>query len=295
MVAQAKIFRVLKLISLLKSKSRSIKDLALSLDTTTRSIYRYLELLEQVGFLIDKDFNNRYFIHTSEDEADDQLSFSSEEAGMLKELIRTGARNHPLKETLLKKLYLNSELSILSKNLFNARLGILVNKIGESLRYKNQVIFKDYHSAHSDVVRDRLVEPVYFSENYEDIIAFDTEDMLNKHFKLDRIGDVIILDKPQKNQDKHQKLKTDMFGMSGDHETWITLKMGLRAYVLMREEYPGSIPFLTKQESNYIFHGPVLSFLGIGRFVMGLMDIIKVENPKEFNKYLNQVVDKKSF
>jgi len=67
MVAQQKLLRVLRLITLLKSRSKTIAELAESMETTTRTIYRYLDLLEEVGFLIDKDWNGRYFIHTARD------------------------------------------------------------------------------------------------------------------------------------------------------------------------------------------------------------------------------------
>ena len=54
--------------------------------------------------------------------------------------------------------------------------------------------------------------------------------------------------------------------------------MTLRAYLLLREEFPRSIPYLSKDEATgeYIFNGPVYSFDGIGRFVMGLVDEIEI-------------------
>lgn len=166
MVAQYKILRVLKLIGLLKSRSKSISQLADSLETTTRTIYRYLELLEEVGFIVDKDFHNRYFIHTEEESR--ETEFTNEEAGLVKELIQSGARGHPLQETLLKKLYLNSDLKTISQNLLKARLGILVDRLGQAIREERLVVLRNYHSAHSDQISDRKVEPIYLTPNFDD-------------------------------------------------------------------------------------------------------------------------------
>lgn len=255
------------------------------MDITERSVYRYLDLLEEVGFIVDKDFDNRYFIHVEEDDKS-EFNFSTEESVLLKNLILSGAGHHPLKENLLKKLYLNSDLKTISNNLEKARLGALITKINEAIHTQRQVILKQYHSAHSNEIRDRLIEPFDLSENMEDITAFDPDDNSIKHFKLERIGDVYLLNKKQKNIDSHKQSKTDMFGLSGDKEIWIKLKLRLRSYLLLREEYPRAIPYLKKEEDQYFFSGPVYSFDGIGRFVLGLMDCITILGPGSFKTYI---------
>lgn len=263
MIAQYKLLRVLKLIGLLKSRSKSISQLADSLETTTRTIYRYLELLEEVGFIVDKDFHNRYFIHTEEQAQ--ETEFTNEEAILVKELIQSGARGHPLQDTLLKKLYLNSDLKTISQNLLKARLGILVDRLGQAMREERLVVLRNYHSANSDQINDRKVEPIYLTPNFDAVVSLDQADQKNKHFKLERIGEVVILDQPHKYQHLHQKIQTDIFGMTAEREIWVSLKMNLRAYLLMREEVPLSVPFLKKEGDTYSFYGPVGSFEGIAR------------------------------
>jgi predicted DNA-binding transcriptional regulator YafY len=286
MVAQAKILRVLKLISILKSRSKTIKQIASTLEITERSVYRYLDLLTEVGFLVDKDFEDRYFIHVEEDEKSN-FNFSTEESSLLKELISAGATNHPLKETLLKKLYLNSDLKSISRNLEKARLGMLVGKINEGITLQKQVVLKSYHSANSNEIKDRLVEPITLGELYDEVIAFDTSDRKVKHFKLERISSVIILSKSQRNTSSHAQAKSDIFGIDGTSETWIKLRLNLRSYLLLREEFPKSIPYLKKEE-EYLFNGPVRSFNGIGRFVLGLMDSVEIVGPPKFKNYIKE-------
>ena len=69
------------------------------------------------------------------------------------------------------------------------------------------------------------------------------------------------------------------------------MQLSLRAYVLLREEYPLALPYLEKENDEpktFTFHGPVLTFKGVGRFVMGLADEVRIVNPKEFKTYIRE-------
>lgn len=63
MLNQHKILRVLQLISLLQQEPpKSIQHLGSILKNTHRTIYRYLDLLWELGFDLQRDHNNKYFI-----------------------------------------------------------------------------------------------------------------------------------------------------------------------------------------------------------------------------------------
>ncbi len=284
-IPQAKLLRLFQIIAVLKAGHWTIRQLAERFDTSERTIYRYINLLEEVDFLIEKDFENRYFIITSEDDPS-QTQFSVEETRLMKKLIQSGTSDNPLRNLLLKKLSLNSELDSMPRLFLKARLGKFVDELADAIRDKQQVVLKNYHSAHSNEIRDRLVEPIHFGDNYQSIMALDTADKTCKQFKLDRIGEVIILDKSFAFESSHKKNQTDIFGFTGDANTWVTLELSLRAYLLMREEYPLAVPFLTKQEDHYLFHGPVASFEGVGRFTLGLIDEIRIKSPDSFIIFL---------
>lgn len=291
-VEQAKILRVFKLIGLLKSRPRTIEILAEELETTSRTIYRYIKLLEELGFIIDKDWHNQYFIHKTQEEEDKNLFFTEVEAVLMKELISSSLAHHPLKESLQKKLFLHSDLKGIPEQLFKARLGKLVEQIVNAIDHKSQVILKSYHSGHSGIIRDRLIEPFDFGSSYETVIAFEPESGQNKHYKIERIGDVVELEKEWQCEKKHEKPSSDIFGISGEDSIEIRLSMTLKAYLLLREEYPKSIPFLQKseeEENKYIFIGPVNGLKGIGRFVMGLMNEITIISPDDLNVYINDI------
>lgn len=290
-IPQAKLLRLFQIIGVLKGGHWTIRQLAERFDTSERTIYRYINLLEEVDFLVEKDFENRYFIITSEDDPS-QSQFSVEETRLIKKLIQSGTTDNPLRNLLLKKLSLNSELDSMPRLFLRARLGKIVEQLAEAIRNKQQVVLKNYHSAHSGEIRDRLVEPIHFGDNYQSIMALDTADKICKQFKLDRIGEVINLQKPFAHESLHQKNQTDIFGFTGDANTWITLELSLRAYLLLREEFPLALPFLSKEEDHYLFHGPVANFEGVGRFTLGLIDEIRIKAPTEFVTFIKDKITK---
>lgn len=286
-IPQAKLLRLFQIIAVLKSGHWTIKQLADRFDTSERTIYRYINLLEEVDFLIEKDFDNRYFIITSEDDPS-QSQFSLEEMKLIKKLIQSGTADNPLKNRLLKKLSLNSEIDSVPRLFVKARIGKFVDELAGAIKDKRQVVLRNYHSANSNEIRDRLVEPVHFGDNYQSIVALDTTDKVCKQFKLDRVGEVVVMEKIFQHEDLHRKNQSDIFGFTGDASTWVTLHLSLRAYLLLREEFPLSVPYLEKREDEYVFHGPVASFDGVGRFVLGLMDEIQIGGPGSFVKFLQE-------
>lgn len=293
MIPQAKILRIFQLIGLLKSGGRTVRQLAQQLDTTDRTIYRYFKLLEEIGFIIDQDFHGRYFVHREDGESPEDR-FTLEEVSILRQLIQTAASSHPLKGNLLKKLAFHSEAKELPEQFLKLRVAKAFRILNDAIESGQQVILKSYHSANSAEITDRLVEPFQFGEGFQSVQALDTKDKQCKFFKLERIGDVVILEKPFKYAKLHKKSNTDIFGISGRKETWVTLQLSLRAYVLMREEYPLALPYLDKENDEpktFTFNGPVLTFKGVGRFVMGLADEIKVIGPKEFKLYVKEKLD----
>jgi proteasome accessory factor C len=121
-------------------------------------------------------------------------------------------------------------------------------------------------------------------------MALDTQDKVCKQFKMDRIGEVISLGKPYQFQSLHKNTNTDIFGFSGDGNIWVILKLSMRAYLLMTEEFPLSIPYLEKKEDHYTFNGPVANLEGIGRFVMGLIDEITLISPDTFKEFIDRKI-----
>jgi proteasome accessory factor C len=289
-IPQTKLLRLFQIIAVLKTGRWSIKSLAERFDTSERTIYRYIKLLEEIELLIEKDFDGKYFIHSSADELG-ASEFTIEEMKLIKKLIQTEVDNNPLKELLLKKLSLNSELDKVPNLIVHARRGKLVEQIAQSIKDKKQIVLRNYHSANSSEITDRLVEPIGFGDNYQTVISLDTKDKQTKQFKIDRIGEIVVNEKDFQFEKLHQKTTTDIFGMSGGKSIWITLDLRMRSYLLLREEHPLSIPYIEKRDEGfYQFHGPVNNFDGVGRFVLGLIDEVEIVGPEEFKKHVKSKI-----
>lgn len=61
-VPQAKMVRLLTLIGLLSKKRMTVVEIAERFDVHVRTAYRYMDLFELSGIIIEKDFYNRYYI-----------------------------------------------------------------------------------------------------------------------------------------------------------------------------------------------------------------------------------------
>ncbi|MFL0686119.1 MAG: helix-turn-helix transcriptional regulator, partial [Algoriphagus aquaeductus] len=175
-IEQQKILRVFKLINLLQGTiGKPVHRLAELLETDERTIYRYFKLLEALGFVVVKEFSKykiqerpEYLPGTST-----YSTFSSEENQWLKGLIESQGKGNLLKDSILQKLQLKSEVKQGSEHLFKAHLGRQVDLIGQAMTLKRRVWLKEYYSLSSDTVSDRLVEPVGFGSDYEHIHAFE--------------------------------------------------------------------------------------------------------------------------
>ena len=272
MYNQHKILRVFQLINLLKSKpAKSIRTLAKTLEIDSRSVYRYFDLLRELGFQLEKDSFNRFCILA--DEMEEGFMFTAEESVWLKELISTLGNGHPLRDGLLKKLYVNSEIKIQGKHLFKAHLSKLVEQANQAIQAKQQVLIKRYYSANSQNIEDRLVEPIHFTDNYQHLVAYEVESKTIKHFHIERVTDIELIDKPFQHADQHRISETDVFGFGNSGQIHkIDLYLSLRAYVFLKEEYPLTIPYLSydKKRDQYRLQVEVNNLAPVQRFVNGL-------------------------
>lgn len=284
-IPQTKLLRLFQIIGVLKTGRWTTQQLADRFDTSKRTIYRYLKLLEEVEFLVETDFENRYFIVTTDDDPL-QAQFTIEEMSLIKEMILATATDTPVKDNLLRKLKLNSQLDAMPALFLKSHLGTVVERLSEAIRDKQAVLLRNYHSANSNEIRDRKVEPIHFGANFESVIALDIDDKICKQFKLDRLMEVVLLNQAFAYQDLHRKTNMDIFGFTGNDTLWITLSLSMRAYLLLREEHPLAIPYIEKQVDKYVFNGPVAGFEGAARFVLGLIDEVRIEAPAEFGAFV---------
>lgn len=101
---QNKIHRALKLISMLENESPlSIKFLANYFLISERSIYRYLNLIKELGFELKKTKSNKYYIF-KELHNDYKVFLNNDEIALLKDLISKSNIISSRKQDLINKL-----------------------------------------------------------------------------------------------------------------------------------------------------------------------------------------------
>lgn len=293
MLNQHKILRVLQLISLLqKEPSKSIKFLAGILDSTDRTVYRYLDLVKELGFDLQRDAHNRFFIVSEEN--NETTNFTNEEASLLRELLLSSGTKSILKDALLKKIYLKSEIVIQGNHLLNAHLGKIVSDLSKAITEHKQVVLKKYQSANSNTITDRLVEPISFTDNYTSLCAFEVDTAKNKYFNIERITEVEVLQKQNEFENQHQLDTPDAFGFTAMNGLPfdIDIKLNLRAFMLLKQQHPMVVPFV-KQEpktNHYRLKISINNPKPVIRFVLGLLDDVEIIGSIEFKDYLKNYV-----
>ncbi|MGO4818223.1 helix-turn-helix transcriptional regulator [Flavobacterium sp. W22_SRS_FP1] len=293
MLNQHKILRVLQLISLLKKEPpKSIKFLAGILESTDRTVYRYLDLVKELGFDLQRDSHNHFFIVSEVD--NETIDFTNEEASLLRDLLLSSGTKSNLKDALLRKIYLKSEIVIQGNNLLNANLGKIVSDLSKAIGEHKQVVLKKYQSANSNTITDRLVEPISFTDNYTSLCAFEVETAKNKYFNIERITEVELLQKQSEFESQHHLDTPDAFGFTALNGLPfdIDIRLNLRAFVLLKQEYPTVVTFV-KQEpktSNYRLKMNINNPKPVIRFVLGLLDDVEIIGSVAFKDYIKNYV-----
>lgn len=292
---QPKIERLLRLMKMLTANNRyTIEDLADKLEMSPRTVYRYIDTFREAGFVVKKSGNyikldkqSPYFKDISQ-----LVHFTDEEAHILKSAIESIDENNVIKQNLKSKLYSVYDYKILAECVTKGSNAKNVNSIVEAMENRKQIVLKNYKSANSGHISDRIIEPYEFTTNYIQVWGYEVGSGVNKIYKISRIGEVEILDKDWENESQHKTAYMDIFRYSSFNQFSVKLQMGLRAASLLVEEYPLSEKYLQKiSESQYILDIKVASYEGVGRFVLGLLDDIDVLHSPEFVEFLSKRID----
>ncbi len=275
MFNQNRIYRIFRLINLLKSAPiKSIKRIANSLEISERSTYRYLELLSDAGFNIQKDSSNKYWID------DNKIpSFTKEEIDLINQSISSNSNKNPLVKSIRLKLNNMGEVNQFSSLIVENHHAKIVSIINESIDLKQQVILIKYQSASSETVSDRLIEPITFSDNYDSFSAFELESQTIKSFKVERIGNVELLNTKFECEQLHVVVDRDIFGFNGAGKSFdIKLELSMRAMLWLKDDYPISVDYISQiSDDKWILMTKVYSMEPVHRLIRSMPeDIISI-------------------
>lgn len=292
---QPKIERLLRLMMLLTgNRIYSVLELAKSLQTTNRTIYRYIDTLKEAGFLFIRDNGgvklnkeSPYFKDISQ-----LIHFTKEEAYILKSAIENIDETNLLKQNLKRKLYSVYDYKMLANTVVKGKNSAIVNHLVEAIESNQQVMLRNYSSPNSKNVSNRLIEPFAFTTNYIQVWAYEPTKQQNKLFNLSRIEQVDVLNQSWQYLSQHKEGFIDVFRISSFQLFTIKLRLGLLSANLLTEEYPLAEQYLTKIcDNEWIFETEVCSYEGVGRFVIGLLHDIEILNCPDFKEFVRKRID----
>ena len=288
---QPKIERLLRLMKLMTGNvNYTINDLAERLDTSYRSIYRYIESFKDAGFVVQK-LDGRVYKLSKESPHFKDISqlvhFTDEEAHIVNQLIEGLDDTNMLKQNLRKKLCSVYNCTSMASSVVHGANASNVNRLVDAIEHRSQVVLHGYASSHTGNRSDRVVEPFGFTTNYVQVWCYEPESSMNKLFKTSRIASVEVLDREWEYADKHHEGYIDIFRMTGFDQYRVRLKLGMLSRNLLIEEYPlAERDIMELDNSSWMLDTKVCNYRGIGRFVMGLMDDITIVDSPEFAEYI---------
>ncbi len=293
----ARIERLLRIMKMLTGNVYyTVDDIADRLEVSQRTIYRYIDSFREAGFVIKKNNHNIFRIDKSSPlfkDVSQLLHFSEEEAHILKRVIDSIDDTNLLKHNLKKKLATVYDYKILAETTHKGRMADNLNKLIDAIENKQCVLLKNYNSANSNTMSDRIVEPFGFTTNYVQIWAFEHQTKTNKLFKVSRIEDVNVLDQSFQYIHEHTKGYVDIFRISSFEHFSVQLKMKVRAAMLLIEEYPLAEKYMKKTSVNqWMLTTHVCGFEGITRFILGLYDDIEIIESDELKEFVKNKIKK---
>lgn len=293
---QPKIERMLRLMKILTANTLyTVDEIAERLSMSRRTIYRYIDTFREAGFVIKKSGNHIRLDKESPHFKDisQLVHFTEEEAVILKRAIENIDDTNLLKQNLKRKLYSVYDNKILADTIVRGSNSNNVHALIEAIEEHRQVELVGYRSAHGGAVRDRHVEPFAFTTNYVQVWCYDIESGSCKLFKLSRIESVRVLDAEWQHAAEHEKAQIDIFRMNGKEPKSVKLELGILAHNLILEEFPLSENYLTQiGKDRWLLQTEVRNYAGVARFVIGLMDDIKIVDTPELEQYLANYVAK---
>lgn len=290
-----KLERELNLLLLLtENHNYTVPEICDRVQISRRNFYYYLDFFRLAGFKVE---HSKPYYRVSKDspffrKIDEVVHFTEDEAITMRRILdKTGDQSIQV-ERLRRKLDRLYDLQILDNEEMQEQLAHNVTTLYEAIKRQVAVKLVNYSSPNSNTTSNRIVEPFLLMNGNREVRCFELSSGINKTFKLSRMEDVQLLDVTWEHQNKHHKIFTDIFMFSDEKQWTVTLLMGRLSSSILLEEYPKARKYLTQQdETHWQLELPVCSFIGIGRFVMGLFEDIEVQGCNEFKEFLNNKIN----
>lgn len=286
--------RQLRLMVLLASSRRyTVDEVSRELSMSRRSIYRYIDAFRQMGFIVRKE-GTRYSLASESPfflEITDRIHFSDDEALTINQVLNAVMDNSPQVRHLREKLSSLYDYNVLSKHIVDDKVAHNLSVLYRAIKEERVVLLRNYHSANSDQVSNRIVEPYLFAAENSEVRCFEIPTGQNKTFKLNRIEKVEVLDLLWSHKKDHAPYFVDLFRFGGEKRFKVKLLLGNLATNILLEESPAAEDYLKlTDDGRHLLETEVCSYKGVGRFVMGLSDDIEIVDSPDFKEYIKSRV-----
>lgn len=296
MPTDTKTHRLFRLILFLSNSYPKTKEDCISfLEIGDTAFYSYCNTPKDTGFnLHQKD--GKYWIDFPDQDFHvlrNVLHFSEEETYLLSRSIDLIEEKQVCTTRLKQKLasFLNQDKTI--ETYIQKEKSAIVQSLRKAQQQKKQILLINYASGNSQTVKNRMVEPFEFKDDFNLIWAFDTDLKQNRQFKICRIDDIQETLLPWEYERSHRSKPVDIFRNTGDLNKQVEFKLNLKAKNLLIEEYPLSERFLTKISNNqFVLKAPVAKYEGPGRFVLGLYEDIQLIGDIGFQEFIQSKTNK---
>lgn len=296
MSSETKTHRILRLILFLSnSYPKTKEDCNQFLGIRDTAFYNYRNVLMDTGFDLHQK-EGRYWIEYPDPDYQvlrNLLHFTEEETFLLSRSIEM-LDEKPASVTHLKQKlvsFLNHEKVI--DTYISREKTIVVQALRKACQSKKQILLINYASGNSQTIRNRLVEPFEFKDDFNLVWAFDTALKQNRHFRVCRIEDVQETKLPWEYERLHCSMPVDIFRNSGELDKEVELMLTLKARNLLIEEYPLAGRYITKLSTRqYLLKAPIAKYEGPCRLVLGLAEEIQLTGDSEFRQYLKTKIKK---
>ncbi len=277
------------LLLLIENRDMDVARICERVGVSRRNFYYYLEFYRDCGFVVEKrgrgysiDRSSPFFARLM-----DRISFTEDEAVTIRRLLEQVDVHNAVVEGVKRKLDRFYDFNILADDELRRRAAEHVKVLYEAIKYKQMVVLKNYSSPHGRSRKDRVVEPFMLMNGNNEVRCFEPSSGMNKTFKLSRMEAVQLMDVQWSNEQKHRQMFTDIFMFTDEEQQQVQLRLGLLAHHVLMEEYPRAERYLRDDGgSHWLLDLPVCSFVGVGRFVLGLSEDIEVLGNDAFRHYL---------
>ena len=277
------------LLLLTENHDYTVEDVCSRLQISRRNFYYYIEFFRLAGFKVE---HRKPYYRIRKDSPffrrlDEIVHFTEDEAITMRRILDLTGDQSLQVQRLRRKLDRLYDLEILDNVELKQQQAHNLSVLYEAIKQKTTVKLVGYFSPHSNSQSDRIVEPFLMMNGNQEVRCYELSSKMNKTFKISRMQDVEPLDLLWENEAKHRRIFTDIFMFSDEQQQTVSLLLGHLSAALLREEYPRSERYIKEHDgSHWLAEIPVCSFAGVGRFVLGLYDDIKVLGNDAFKEYL---------